>query len=134
MRYLVGASIDAIIRSVHQERLLNRRFYKSASFRRRTMELDAWDQVDELKKKLDLDPMAGDVIKGTNGLRKIRIPLPGRGSLGGGRVIYFQVVEPASILLLGLYAKNVQEDLNEEQKQVIIRLRQGMCRELGLSI
>ena len=34
-------------------------------------------------------PMAGDVIQGTSGLRKLRIPLQGRGKRGGGRVVYW---------------------------------------------
>jgi hypothetical protein len=33
-------------------------------------------------------PTIGDVIPGTGGLRKMRIPLQGRGKRGGGRVIY----------------------------------------------
>lgn len=117
---------------MHQERLQNRRFFKSPSFARQATELDAWENVDELKQRLAIDPLAGDVIKGTNGLRKIRIPLPGRGSRGGGRVIYFQVVEPASILLLAMYAKNEMEDLDEDDKKALSRLRQAMCRQLEL--
>jgi hypothetical protein len=34
------------------------------------------------------NPLAGDLIKGSGGLRKIRIGLDGRGKRGGGRVIY----------------------------------------------
>jgi len=33
---------------------------------------------------------AGDVIKGTGGLRKVRWSRPGMGKRGGARVIYFQ--------------------------------------------
>lgn len=35
------------------------------------------------------NPEAGVVIKGTGGLRKMRIALQGRGKRGGGRVIYW---------------------------------------------
>lgn len=34
-------------------------------------------------------PDAGVLIKGTGGLRKLRIPLAGRGKRGGARVIYW---------------------------------------------
>src|SRR5262245_16272015 len=34
-----------------------------------------------------LDPDGGDLIPGAGGLRKRRIPLPGRGKRGGARVI-----------------------------------------------
>ena len=47
----------------------------------------------------------GDVIANTGGLRKIRIGLPGRGKRGGARIIYFQAVSDAAILMLAIYAK-----------------------------
>ena len=34
-------------------------------------------------------PRAGVLVSGTGGLRKLRIPLQGRGKRGGGRVIYW---------------------------------------------
>ena len=38
---------------------------------------------------ISASPMAGDVIQGTGGLRKLRIPLQGRGKRGGGKVVYW---------------------------------------------
>ncbi|MEJ0041700.1 MAG: hypothetical protein WDM81_05590 [Rhizomicrobium sp.] len=35
------------------------------------------------------NPLAGDLIAGTGGVRKLRWALEGRGKRGGGRVIYF---------------------------------------------
>lgn len=120
---------------MHGERLPpGRQFFKSPSFSRQASELDAWNAVDDVKHRLAEDPTLGDVIKGTSGLRKVRIPLPGRGSKGGARVIYFQVVAPATILLLAVYAKNVQEDLDTEDKNALDRLRLYMCRILNLPI
>ncbi len=95
-------SVGDSISSMDGERLPGRQFFKSPSFSRQASELDAWEAVDELKRRLATDPTLGDVIKGTSGLRKVRIPLPGRGSKGGARVIYFQVVAPATILLLAV--------------------------------
>lgn len=115
---------------MHGERLPDRRFYKSPTFARQASELDAWAEVDELKKRLARDPLIGDVMQGTGGLRKVRMPLPGRGSRGGGRVIYFQIVEPASILLLALYAKSDMEDLDHEDRASLMRLCAVMCLHL----
>lgn len=120
------------MQTMHGERLPGRQFFKSPSFARQATELDAWEAVDELKRRLAIDPTLGDVIKGTSGLRKVRMPLPGRGAKGGGRVIYFQIVAPATILLLAVYAKNTQEDLDEEDKKALDRLRRVMCRHLEL--
>ena len=121
--------------NMHGERIPpGRQFFKSPSFARQASELDAWEAVDELKHRLALDPTLGDVIKGTSGLRKVRMPLPGRGSKGGARVVYFQVVAPATILLLAVYAKNEQEDLDKDDKIALDRLRCAMCRHLNLPI
>jgi hypothetical protein len=119
---------------MHGERIAGRQFFKSPTFAKQATELNAWESVDKLKALLAADPIAGDVIKGTNGLRKVRLPLSGRGSRGGGRVIYFQVVAPATVLLLALYAKNEQSDLDDDDKRALGFLRRKMCQYLNLPV
>jgi len=41
----------------------------------------------ELQVILLENPSVGDLIPGGRGLRKLRVPLPGRGKRGGARVI-----------------------------------------------
>lgn len=48
---------------------------------------------------------AGDVIAGTNGLRKVRWSRQGMGRRGGSRVIYFNRLASGEIVLLLVYAK-----------------------------
>ncbi len=119
---------------MHGERVAGRQFFKSPTFAKQATELDAWEAVDELKSLLAADPTLGDVIKGTNGLRKVRMPLPGRGTRGGGRVIYFQIVAPATVLLLALYAKNEQADLDDDDKKALGLLRRSLCKHLNLPL
>jgi hypothetical protein len=45
-------------------------------------------------------PEAGDVIKGSRGLRKTRVALSGRGKSGGARVIYWYYNEGFPAVLL----------------------------------
>jgi hypothetical protein len=47
-------------------------------------------------------PTIGDVISSTGGLRKLRIPLQGRGKRGGGRVIYWYYNAGYPAILCGL--------------------------------
>ncbi len=119
---------------MHGERLAGRQFFKSPTFAKQAAELRAWEEVDELKRLLAVDPLAGDVIKGANGLRKIRMPLPGRGAKGGARIIYFQVVAPATVLLLALYAKNEKADIDDDDKKALGFLRRTMCTYLNLPV
>ena len=70
------------------------------------------------------------MIPGCDGLRKARSGLPGRGKRGGGRVIYYIVVNRTTILLLDLYAKNDQEDLTAEELKTLVTLRDLFLREI----
>ena len=90
-------------------------FYKTPLFKKYATKLCAWSDIDELKRTLDLNPDAGDVIPGGSGLRKIRMPLASRskGTRGGARVIYFQVLDKTAILFLDLFAKNEKENLSK---------------------
>lgn len=51
-----------------------------------------------------VNPLAGDVIPGSNGCRKVRWNRGGMGKRGGVRVVYFTQVE-GQIWLLIVYAK-----------------------------
>lgn len=67
------------------------------------------------------DPSAGDMIPGTGGLRKVRVPLAGRGKRGGARVITC-FVHARGVYLLLAYAKNEQANLTPAQAQILARL------------
>jgi hypothetical protein len=51
------------------------------------------------------NPLAGDVIPGTGGLRKVRWSRQGMGKRGGARVIYYNVLDNGEIWLVIAYTK-----------------------------
>lgn len=51
------------------------------------------------------NPMAGDVIPGADGARKVRWSRRGSGKSSGARVIYFNLTEQEVVLLIAVYAK-----------------------------
>jgi hypothetical protein len=65
---------------------------------------------------LAYNPMAGDVIQGTGGVRKLRWALEGRGKSGGARVIYFYHDPGMPIFALAAYAKNERSDLSQQDR------------------
>lgn len=88
------------------------------------------NDLSQLEKVLLENPHAGDVIEGTGGARKIRITLnDNRGKSGGGRVIYVDIFEKSKIYLLFAYPKNVQENLNAEQKKAIRNMIEAIEKE-----
>ena len=51
------------------------------------------------------NPLAGDVIPGADGARKVRWSRAGSGKSSGARVIYFNLTEQEVVLLVAVYAK-----------------------------
>ena len=58
------------------------------------------------------NPEAGDLIRESGGVRKMRWGAPGRGKRGGFRIIYYLRSKQGEIWLLTLYAKNVAESIS----------------------
>ena len=109
---------------------MTRKFIYTMMFRKcwEAMGLNDKDLVD-LEKALLKNPHVGDVIQDTGGARKMRIQLEGRGSRGGGRVIYVDVFEKEQLYLLFAYPKNVQDDLTPDQKKVVRKLVDEIKKE-----
>ncbi len=57
------------------------------------------------------NPEAGDVVKGSGGVRKVRWARPGAGKSGGVRVCYYARTTAGQILLLVIYAKGVRASI-----------------------
>ncbi|HEU4773781.1 MAG TPA: type II toxin-antitoxin system RelE/ParE family toxin [Lysobacter sp.] len=94
-------------------------FIETPVFTRQISEMVTDEQYAEFQHLLADSPEAGDVIKGTGGLRKIRLALDNRGKSGGARIIYYYFVNASQIALLFAYPKNVASDLTAEQKAVL---------------
>lgn len=60
------------------------------------------------------NPLSGDIIPGTRGLRKVRCSRSGMGKRGGTRVIYYNVEAEGQIWLLLVYAKAKFDNLPAE--------------------
>jgi len=67
------------------------------------------------------NPKVGDVIKGTGGLRKVRVASTkrGKGKRGGSRVIYYWYSEGKQFWLFTIYGKDEMSDLTAEQKRIL---------------
>lgn len=77
------------------------------------------DDLRLLEDSLLQNPKLGDVIQGTGGLRKVRIPLSSHGKRGGGRVIYVDIEIKETIYFINVYTKNEQDDLTPDEKKAL---------------
>jgi hypothetical protein len=86
-------------------------FIESAAFERvRAVYLDD-DEYSELQQFMMANPEAGDVVRESGGVRKLRWKRKGIGKSGGLRVIYFVRYQPNEFWLLTLYAKAKQDNV-----------------------
>lgn len=64
-------------------------------------------------------PMAGSVVRGSGGVRKVRWAQKGKGKSGGARVIYYNRLENGEIWLLTIYAKSGRSIIPSHELKLI---------------
>ena len=99
-------------------------FRETELFTRAVTALLSDDEYAELQGALIVDPEAGDVIKETGGLRKLRWSQErrGKGKRSGVRVIYYWYATWSLIYMLLAYSKDERDDLSSAQKKALSRL------------
>ncbi|MDB0529665.1 toxin [Ralstonia solanacearum] len=82
------------------------------------------DEYSALQQELLAQPDAGDVIKGTGGLRKLRFSdkRRGKGKRGGLRVIYYHWDGRSQFWMFVVYDKDEAIDLSSDERKVLARL------------
>lgn len=68
------------------------------------------------------NPLAGDLVQGTGGIRKLRWGLEARGKSGGARVIYYYHDAEMPLFALTAYAKNDRADLTQQDRNDLKQL------------
>jgi hypothetical protein len=86
-------------------------FIETKLFTRLVQEYLTDDEYRKLQTFLIEQPEAGDVVRGSGGVRKLRWKAPGQGKRGGYRVIYYAKIQQGVIWMLTLYPKNVADNI-----------------------
>jgi len=76
-------------------------------------------------------PAAGDLIRGTGGVRKLRWALERRGKRGGARVVYFYHNAVTPLFALTAYAKNERADLSQKDRNDFRQLTKILVETYG---
>lgn len=104
-------------------------FRETTWFTKRVLQLLTDEEYNKLQWRLIEFPDAGDIIKGSGGIRKIRQSAKGKGTRGGARVIYYFAVVNKEIYMLDIYAKNERVDLSIEQIRELKRLVEEWAKQ-----
>ena len=84
---------------------------ETAMFRRYAEQVWLDDEREAFIAWLAADPLVGDVIPGTGGVRKVRWRRQGSGKRGGVRVIYYNTLDGGEVWLLIVYSKSKFDNL-----------------------
>jgi hypothetical protein len=109
-----------------QQQVSGMEFKETSTFTRDIKALLSDDEFARLQANLVAHPEFGKLIQGSDGIRKVRWRLPGRGKSGGVRIIYYWARSADQILLLRVYAKSTKADLTPRE---ISELRQIITDE-----
>ena len=90
-------------------------FRETSQITRKVIENLTDEEYQKLQVRLCEFPDAGDLIKGSGGLRKIRQAAKGKGARGGSRVIYYFAVAKEKFFMLDIYSKNEKVDLSQAE-------------------
>jgi len=71
---------------------------------------------------LSSSPCAGDLIKGTGGIRKIRWAKEDAGKSGSYRVIYFFYSMDIPLFILNIFAKNEKTNISQAERNELKKL------------
>ena len=79
------------------------------------------DERGEFAAYISDSPEAGDVIRNSGGLRKVRWKRAGTGKSGGVRVVYFTRTQEGEVMLVTMFAKGDMENILVAKLKEILR-------------
>lgn len=103
---------------------------ETPEFFRRAAHLLSPVEREALVLALAMNPLAGDLIRGTGGVRKLRWARGGRGKSGGVRIIYYFHSDHAPLYLLTIYGKGEKTDLTENERNELAGLTAILKRRI----
>ena len=88
-------------------------------------------EVDRAIEVIARDPLCGDLIQGTGGIRKVRFAVKGRGKSGGVRIVYYYYNESMPVFLLTVFAKNEKADLARAERNALGKVARALRESYG---
>ncbi|ERJ19413.1 Toxin HigB-2 protein [Salinisphaera shabanensis E1L3A] len=77
-------------------------------------------------------PKAGDLMRGTGGIRKLRWARDGSGKSGGVRVVYYFHDERIPLYLLTIFGKNEKTNISQAERNALAQLVALLTKTAGV--
>jgi hypothetical protein len=79
---------------------------------------------------LATNPLRGNILAGTGGLRKVRFARGGRGKSAGVRVVYYYYNAEQPIYLLEIFGKNEKANLTAAERNALAKVATEIKEQL----
>ena len=80
------------------------------------------DELQSIILVIARDPLAGDLMAGTSGARKLRHIGRGKGKSGGYRTIHYFGGDDIPVFLLSIYGKDTKANLSKAERKELAKL------------
>lgn len=77
------------------------------------------------------EPICGDLIKGTGGVRKLRFAVKSKGKSGGVRVVYYYYNESMPVFLMTVFAKKEKDNLTKAERNMLAKVARVLRDNYG---
>ena len=74
------------------------------------------DEQNDIVSEISKNPLAGALMEGTGGCRKLRFAGKGKGKRGGFRTVHYYAGDDVPVLLLALIDKGEDENLSKAER------------------
>ncbi len=102
---------------------------ETLSYLRKAEKLLSESQREDVVTLVAEDPECGVLLRGTGGVRKVRLGREGGGKSGGFRVVYFFHDVDMPVYLLTLFAKNAKSTLSQAESNQLRVLTRTLVSE-----
>jgi len=94
----------------------------------------AEEEISSLILFLSENPVAGEVMRGTGGCRKLRVAGRGKGKSGGYRTVAFYTGENIPVFLVALFSKGDRADLSAQERAGLAKLTKLIVAEYRVKV
>ena len=92
------------------------------------------EELQHIASVIAADPLAGDLIPGTGGARKMRFARSGAGKSGGYRTIHYFGGDDVPIFLLAVYGKGDKANLSKAERNELAVLLPMIAKDYRASM
>jgi len=103
---------------------------ETAQFLKKSKQIMAQGEKDDLIDTIARNPKAGEVIPKTGGIRKLRVAREGQGKSGSFRSIYYYYDHKNPVFLFTVFGKNEKANLTDAEKNALYKIVQQIKKEM----